>query len=68
MTKRQRDYLSYLLRLWRSGKDRDSGWRASLESPTTGERQGFASLEALFAFLEAQTDDQAGSEPEIDVE
>lgn len=47
-------YTSYLLRLWL--EPGDSGqWRAMLESPLNGERQGFASLEALFAFLEQET-------------
>jgi len=47
-------YSSYLLRLWL--EPGDSGqWRAMLESPLGGERQGFASLEALFAFLEQET-------------
>ena len=35
-------------------------WRTSLESPHTGERHGFASLELLFAFLETQTGGQLG--------
>jgi hypothetical protein len=68
------DYLSYLLRLWQeSGDDapeRREGpvWRASLTSPTTGERVGFASLEGLVAYLQARTDttpsatEKAGSE------
>jgi hypothetical protein len=30
-------------------------WRASVESPHTGERYGFANLEVLFAFLEEKT-------------
>ncbi len=46
-------YLSFLLRLWRSGKGQQAAWRASLESPLTGERRGFASLPELVAFLEA---------------
>jgi hypothetical protein len=29
-------------------------WRASLESPSTGERQGFACLADLFVFLEQE--------------
>jgi len=55
------DYLSYLLRLWRvSGGEDHSGeketvWRASLESSYTGERIGFASLEELSEFLQRQT-------------
>ena len=44
-------YQSYLLRLWRENPD--SPWRASLESVTTGERQVFARLDALLAFLES---------------
>jgi hypothetical protein len=59
-TPERRDYLSYLLRLWRVGGDggthreEEAVWRASLESPHTGERRGFASLHELFAFLEAE--------------
>lgn len=30
-------------------------WRASLENPHTGERQGFANLTDLFIFLEEET-------------
>jgi len=47
-------YLSYLLRLWQSGRQDKAVWRASLESPMTGERQSFADLKELFSFLEAQ--------------
>ena len=53
----ERRYLSYLLRLWQeSGGSSDPVgdpplWRASLESPQTGARLGFASLVDLFAFL-----------------
>jgi hypothetical protein len=57
--KRPKHYLSYLLRLWQSGKGREATWRASLESSATGERQGFASLKDLFAFLEIQADSMA---------
>jgi len=47
---RQPDYLAYPLRLWRM--DGNTGaWRASVESPQTGERLGFGSLDELFAFL-----------------
>ena len=53
MEERFVEYLSYLLRLWRTSKE--SPWRASLEDPQTGERRGFGSLEALFAFLREQT-------------
>ena len=54
-TEEARDYLSYLLRLWREGGGK-AEWRASLEDPYTGERTGFASVEALFAFLRQKID------------
>ena len=57
--KQSQDYVSYLLRLWRSGKGKEAIWHASLESPLTGERQGFASLQDLFAFLQAQANSAA---------
>lgn len=55
MAKGQSDYLSYLLRLWRVNGEEKAVWRASLESPHTGERNGFASLDALVDFLRGQT-------------
>ena len=58
-TPERHDYLSYLLRLWRVDKE-EAVWRASLESPLTGERIGFASLDALFDFLRQQINDEAG--------
>jgi hypothetical protein len=48
------DYLSYLLRMWRAGKRGAPVWRASLQSPQTGERVSFAKLDDLFAFLREQ--------------
>jgi hypothetical protein len=48
-------YVSYLLRLWPVHSEGTTIWRASLESPHTGERRGFASLADLFAFLEKET-------------
>jgi hypothetical protein len=68
MDKRQPNYFSYLLRLWREYDDGmphrvDEApehteskwiWLASLESSLTGQRQGFANLEELFAFLRRQ--------------
>ena len=44
-------YHAYLLRLWRAQYQGQWQWRASLESPHTGERQSFTDLEKLFAFL-----------------
>ena len=54
MIKQPPNYLSYLLRLWQSGRKDKAVWRASLENPMTGERLGFASLKELCAFLETQ--------------
>ena len=44
-------YHAYLLRLWRTLCQGQTQWRASLESPHTGEHQSFASLEQCFAYL-----------------
>lgn len=44
-------YLAYLLRLWQVKEAGKLAWRASLEDPHTGERQGFPNLEALMAYL-----------------
>ena len=44
-------YQAYMLRLWRARSRGKWQWRASLESPRTGERQLFAGLKQLFAFL-----------------
>ncbi|MFQ5435577.1 MAG: hypothetical protein ACE5FD_11935 [Anaerolineae bacterium] len=48
-------YTAYLLRLWPADEQRGAVWRAHLENPLTGERQGFTSLAALVAFLEEVT-------------
>lgn len=47
--------LSYLLRLWRVERNGEPVWWASLENPRTGERQSFADLAELFAFLDEKT-------------
>ena len=51
----EQGYLAYLLRLWQITSDGNIVWRASVESPHTGERHGFADLKALFAFLGEKT-------------
>jgi len=53
-------YYSYLLRVWRTGHR--PVWRASLEEPQSGRRRGFASLEALYLYLQSQTGDVAADE------
>ncbi|MCA9961132.1 MAG: SgcJ/EcaC family oxidoreductase [Anaerolineales bacterium] len=45
----KRDYMAYLLRLWREKSD--SPWRALLENPHSGERAAFATLPELVTFL-----------------
>ena len=61
-TARGADYLSYLLRLWQESDDEAAAgreapvWRASLTSPTTGERVGFASLDGLVEYLQERID------------
>jgi hypothetical protein len=54
-SREQRDYLSYLLRLWRERGEERPVWRASLKSARTGEKVGFGSLEELCEFLGRQT-------------
>ena len=54
-SKEQRDYASYLLRLWRVGDAEGPTWRASLRTVHNGEQVGFASLADLFTFLENKT-------------
>jgi hypothetical protein len=59
MTKHRREqsgYQSYLLRLWQTSDGRKTLWRASLQSPGSEERHGFASLEELMSFLKAQVE------------
>jgi hypothetical protein len=58
MSTEQQRYFAYMLRLWQVSSDGEPIWRASLESPHTGERHGFANPELLFAFLEEQTGGQ----------
>jgi hypothetical protein len=60
-------YQSFLLRLWQVRSKHGWGWQASLESPTTGKRLGFQTIDALVAFIEGQTQqalslDQASQE------
>jgi hypothetical protein len=48
--KRRSDYHAYLLRVWRDGPQ--APWRASLQRTTTEQMYHFATIEALFAFLD----------------
>jgi len=58
MSDETHDYQAYLLRLWRTRSKGQWQWRASLESPHTGERQSFTGLEQLIAFLRERCDSQ----------
>jgi hypothetical protein len=53
--KPSRSYMSYLLRIWRSGENEQAVWRASLEDPMTGQRHGFHTLSDLYIFLEGMS-------------
>ena len=52
-------YLAYMLRVWQAGRTGSLSWRVSLESPHTGERHTFTSLEGLCAFLHERTGQDA---------
>ena len=54
------DYRSYLLRIWKARSDHET-WRASLERVGSGDRRSFASLGALFEFLEETTRNMPGT-------
>ena len=57
-------YRSYLLTVWEERSEEleaPSSWRFSLEEARTGQRRGFASLEALLVFLRTElVDDRTG--------
>jgi len=65
MRDEQTQYLAYMLRLWAVDSNNQSVWRASLESPDTGDRQAFRSLLALFEFLEDKTSRPAQNEDKL---
>lgn len=54
-------YQTYLLRLWRARCKGHWQWRVSIESPRTGERLCFATLEAFYAYLSERCE---GEKPE----
>jgi len=53
-------YISYLLRLRQVRQDKDIVWRTSLQNARTGERIGFATVEALLSYLREQTEAASG--------
>ncbi len=50
-TQTKAEYRAYMLRLWWVQREQGPTWRVSLEDARTGERRGFADLEALFSHL-----------------
>lgn len=69
MNKKQRSYISYMLRLQRVHSGEHWIWRASLESPMTGQTHRFEDLRSLISFLETETgtktpSDEPGPESE----
>lgn len=69
MDSRRTFYVSYLLRLWVENdryngyhQSEAVGWRASLQDPHTQDLLVFVDLEALFAFLLAETARRAPGE------
>jgi hypothetical protein len=66
MSNEPKGYQTYLLRLWYVQVQGKTQWRASIESPHTGERQLFANLEQLFAFVGERCESQAPGEPEVE--
>jgi hypothetical protein len=51
-------YRAYMLRMWREDTNivgEKPRWRLSLEDPYTGYRTGFATVQALCAYLISQT-------------
>jgi hypothetical protein len=54
-------YQTYVVRLWRAQCHGVWQWRASLESPYTGERFTFATLEQLLALLNERCDGQGSA-------
>jgi hypothetical protein len=63
MNTEPREYITYMLRLWRAGDGDSPSWRAMLENPRTGERQVFANLVELFSFIAETTRDENRRHP-----
>jgi hypothetical protein len=58
LSKNQRDYASYLLRLWKVMEHGRATWRASLESTHDNQRLTFSDLEALLSYLRIEFGDE----------
>ena len=66
MSEEKQRYHSFLLRLWQVNENEHIAWRASLESSHTGERWGFAGLDAVCAFLRRRISEAPGSGEEAE--
>ncbi len=55
--------LIYVVRLWASDLPTATVWRSSVQSPLTGERHVFATLDEFFAFIQETTRAAANVEP-----
>jgi hypothetical protein len=64
MSEERDAYQVYLLRLWRVPCQGRWQWRASLESPRTGEHQLFGNLQQLFAFVDERCERLTRAPPE----
>lgn len=62
MTADRQHYISFLLRIWSTSRDKRVVWQASLEAPDTGERTGFTDLLEMYTFLEGQIDHLSNQE------
>ncbi len=62
MTNQDECYWAFMVRLYRIGDSEPFAWRVSLEDPHTGTRFGFATIEALFDFLRARTQNRRSPE------
>lgn len=51
MNTRPERYHAFLLRFWQIEQDGEETWQASLEDSRTGEKRGFASIEALVKYV-----------------
>ena len=58
-----RGYRVYLVRLWQARSGGQVVWRASAQDAHGSERDAFADLQALFAFLEEKTGGRTWRQP-----
>ena len=68
MSDELRGYRSYLLRIWQAPVEGELVWRASLQSPRTRERRGFANMKDLFTFLESEVGDAVQGSKALDAD